>query len=508
MDNNAILYLKNISKNFPGIRALIDVNFSINKGEIVSLVGENGAGKSTLMRIIAGLLSPDEGEIYINGELVRISNAAIADKLKIGIVHQEPTLVPGMSVYANIFLGREITAKWGILDFKKMKKESMKILDTIGFKLNVNELVGNLSLVEKEVVEIAKAMLFNPKYLILDEVTAPLGVVEANHLFKLIMELKNKGLAIIFISHRLNEVIKLSDRVVVLRDGKVEGELDNKNRDIRERDLIDLMLGEKKFERVKKEEETNGLKIVVLEARNFTRKPYFENISFKLHKGEILGFAGLKGSGITEMLRAIYALEGNDDGEIHFKEKKVKILDPKQALDNGIGMVTNDRQKEGLALERTVEENISISSLDFLANKWTFLKIPTIKKFAKNYMAKLEIKAKSYNQDVLNLSGGNQQKVVIAKLLLKGLDMIMFDEPTRGIDVNAKNEIYKILLELKKNDRGIIITSPEIPELLNICDRIIVVSMGKIVEEVNSYSDYFNENSILEMMHAVASYDG
>jgi ABC-type sugar transport system ATPase subunit len=506
MSDNAILYLKNISKTFPGIRALRNVSFSLNKGEVVSLVGENGAGKSTLMRVIAGLLSPDEGEIFIEGELVKITNAAIADKLKIGIVHQEPTLVPGMSVYANIFLGREIVTKWGTLNFKKMKKDSMKILDTIGFKLNVDELVGHLSLVEKEVVEIAKAMLFDPKYLILDEVTAPLGVDEANHLFELILELKAKGLAIIFISHRLNEVIRLSDRVVVLRDGKVVGELDNKA-NITERDLIDLMLGDKKFERAKKAEIKKGKKIPVLEASNFNKKPYFENINFKLHKGEILGFAGLKGSGITEILRTIYALETRDSGDIHFNGQKIKIRDPKQALDKGIGMITNDRQKEGLALERNIEENMSISSLDFLTNKMTFLKVRTIKHYARTYIAKLEIKARSFKQEALNLSGGNQQKVVIAKLLLRGLELIMFDEPTRGIDVNAKNEIYKILLELKKDNKGIIITSPEIPELLNICDRIIVVSMGRIVEEVESNSGDFNEKSILEKMHSVKSYD-
>ena len=500
MDKNSILYLDKISKSFPGVNALSDVNFAINSGEIVSLVGQNGAGKSTLMSIVAGLISPDSGEIFIEGEFVRITNAAIADKLNIGIVHQEPTLVPSMSVSVNIFLGREILTKYGSLNFQYMRKESMRILDIIGFKINPDELIENLSLVEREVVEIAKAMLFSPKILILDEVTAPLGVEVVEHLFKLILELKNKGIAIIFISHRLNEVIKLSDRVVVLRDGKIVGELNNKEK-IYEKDLISLMLGRKSFE-VSKRVELKGVeKESIFKVKNLSKKPYFEDISFELFKGEILGFAGLKGSGITEILKTIFGLYKKENGDIFIKGQKLNVLNPKEAMRFSIGMVTNDRQKEGLALIRSIEENITISSLDFLTNKLTFLRSKNLKQAAKNYIFKLEIKSKSLNQEVLYLSGGNQQKVVIAKLLLRGLDIIMFDEPTRGVDVNAKNEIHKLLISLKEDGKSVIIASPEIPELLNICDRIIIVSSGEIRKDINYYSDSFNEASILEEMH-------
>lgn len=501
MDNNSILYLNKISKSFPGVNALSDVNFSIKSGEIVSLVGQNGAGKSTLMSIIAGLITPDDGEIYIEGEFVRITNAAIAEKLNIGIVHQEPTLVPSMSVSVNIFLGREVLMKYGSLNFQYMRKESMRILDVIGFKINPDELVENLSLVEREVVEIAKAMLFSPKILILDEVTAPLGAEVVENLFKLIIELKNKGIAIIFISHRLNEVIKLSDRVVVLRDGKVVGELNNKEK-ISEKDLINLMLGGKRFEVSKRDSATGIPKESVFEVKNLTKKQYFKNISFELYKGEIIGFAGLKGSGITEILRTIFGLEKKNEGEIFFKKEKLNILNPKSAMHYSIGMVTNDRQKEGLALIRSIEENINISSLDFLSNKLTFFRPKTLKQTAKNYITKLDIKSRSYNQEVLYLSGGNQQKVVIAKLLLRGLDIILFDEPTRGVDVNAKNEIHKLLAELKREGKSIIISSPEIPELLSICDRIFIVSMGEIIKKIDYSSTSFNEANILEEMHA------
>ena len=502
MNNEALLSLKFISKSFPGVKALSNIDFSINEGEIISIVGQNGAGKSTLMSIIAGLQLPDEGEIYIDGKKVIISNAAIADGLRIGIVHQEPSLVSTMSVFSNIFLGREKLRSKVFLNFKKMKTESTRIMRQIGFNINPNSLIEDLNLVEREVVEIAKALLFNPRILILDEVTAPLGIQEVKNLFKLIRELKNKGIGIIFISHRLNEVIELSDKIVVIRDGKKVSELKQED-NISEKEIIRFMLDDRTIEnlQINSSDRKGSDSRNLLRVSNLTKNGLFNNINFELQGAEIIGLAGLKGSGVSEILRTIFGLIKKDSGTIFFKEEKINIKNPQIAMQKGIGMITNDRHKEGLALIRSIEENITISSLDRLSNKISFLKPGLLKSESKIFVDSLKIKLKSLTQEVMFLSGGNQQKVVLAKLLLKDLQVIIVDEPTRGVDVDAKNEIHKFLLKLKEDNKGILITSPEIPELLKVCDKIIVISMGEIVRIINRDDSNFSEHDILEIMH-------
>jgi len=492
--------MKGISKAFPGVQALKSVDFLLRKGEVVSLIGQNGAGKSTLVSIIGGIYLQDDGKISIDGKPVNISNPAVAEELGIGMVHQEPTLVPNMNISANVFLNRELLHKGMFLDFRSMNEQTINVLNQLGFKLDPETLIEDLRLVEKEVVEIAKAMLVKPRILILDEVTAPLNTDEADHLFNLVCELKSKGMAIIFISHRLTEVVQISDRIVILRDGRNVGEL-LREQDPSEKDIIALMLGQNAFET---HVDTGSIGFdgeKVLSVANLSKKGFFEGMNVDLHAGEIVGMAGLKGAGITEFMKAIYGALGTDAGQIFVRGGLVGIKKPADAIKHGIGMLTNDRQKEGLALQRGVEENITISSLDILSNKLKFFRTRSLGIQAAKLIKSLSIKTPSLRQEVMNLSGGNQQKVVLAKWLLRNLDFILIDEPTRGVDVKTKTEIYKLLIELKKAGKAILLASPEILELISICDRILVVDSGRIIKEVQRGSASFNEGSILEIMH-------
>ena len=421
-----LLLLKGVYKEFPGVKALKGVNFTLEKGKIVSLVGTNGAGKSTLSSIIAGIYCPDQGQILIEGKDVTISNPKVAEELGIGIVHQEPTLVPTMTVVENIFLNNEIIRKGVILDLSRMKKESEEVLGFLGFHINVDKEVEELTLVEKEIVEIAKAMLLKPRILILDEVTAPLNKDEVDHLFKIIKDLRTSGMGIIFISHKIQEILEISDSIMVFRDGENVGEL-IVTEELSEKEVISLMLGVNLNEDIDATEKVpefakgdHLLKLVSL-----SRKGSFEDVSFTLEKGEIIGFAGLKGSGITELFQSLQGIIAFDNGEMYVKENRVKFKNPKDGINYGIGMITNDRQKEGLALGQDVKDNIVISSLDYLCNKFKIINSKKLKDNAQEYVKALSIKTPSLNQLVQNLSGGNQQKIVIAKWLLRNLDIIL-----------------------------------------------------------------------------------
>jgi ABC-type sugar transport system ATPase subunit len=391
-----------------------------------------------------------------------------------------------------------------VLDFKRMNTESEAIIARLGFRIDPNALVGQLALHEREVVEIAKAMLLNPRILILDEVTAPLDEEKVEHLFSLIAELKRQGMAVIFISHRLKEIVKCSDRIIVIRDGRKVGELhasDNPS----QKEIISLMLGKRQCA-----DDTDldasfachsieGTKL--LEVCRLSRGRTYKDISFNLHCGEIVGFAGLKGSGITEVFKSVYGLLKSDGGEIRRNGDKLIVRAPSDALACGIGMITNDRQKEGLALIRNIVENITIASLSRFKGQSMFLNSKKMRQSAQKLRTDLDIKTPSLGQEVLFLSGGNQQKVVIAKWLLKGLDILLIDEPTRGVDVRTISEIHRLLARLKDDGKAIAVTSPEISELLTICDRILVVASGRIVAEVGNESKDFNEAFILEAMH-------
>jgi ABC-type sugar transport system ATPase subunit len=505
METLALLQLKGISKAFPGVQALKAVDFSVRRGEVVSLVGQNGAGKSTLVSIIGGIYSHADGDILIDGRNVRISNPAVAEELGIGLVHQEPTLVGNMTVAANVFLNREHLRKGLFLDFRLMNENTVRVLESLGFSLDPDLLVENLRLVEKEVVEIAKAMLLKPRILILDEVTAPLNADEANHLFKLVCELKAQGMAIVFISHRLKEVIQISDRIVVLRDGKNVGEL-RREQNPSEKQIINLMLGQTGFESLVGGDEVQAGRDTLLSVRGLSRQGLFDDVSLDLQAAEIVGLAGLKGSGITEFMKGLFGALRIDGGETLVKGVPVEIKNPMDAIHHGIGMLTNDRQKEGLALQRGVEENMTISSLDALSNRFKFFRARVLNSHAAGLAKSLEVKTPSLKQEVQHLSGGNQQKVVIAKWLLRNLDIILIDEPTRGVDIKTKTEIHRLLAGLKKEGKGMILFSPEIPELLGICDRILVVVSGRIVSEIRRGDPRFREADILELMH-VDRYD-
>lgn len=504
MMDKKLLIAKGIDKSFSGVPVLKKVNLDINAGEVVSLIGMNGAGKSTLFNVIAGVHEKDGGEIYIDGELAKIQTPNDAERYGVSMVHQEPTLCENMRVYENIFLNNELK-KGMVLDRAKMMQESRRILDYLGFTVDVTELAENLSLVEKGVVSIAQAMLMDPKILILDEVTAPLNQKEVEHLFEVINTLRDKGMGIIFISHKIKEIITISDRVCVLKDGENVGTFDKKEGELNEGAIIRLMLGETEGWHSEYSEKDLSGEIrgePQLELRHLSREGQFEDISLSLHKGEIIGMAGLKGAGITELMLSVFGVIQPDSGEIIKDGAPVEVKTPKQAIRQGICMVTNDRQKEGLALELSIEENVAVASLGKLRAKGGFVSQKSISQSAKQFTDKLSVKMTGLKQIVQFLSGGNQQKVVIAKWLLNNADVIMVDEPTRGIDVSAKNDIYDLLLEEKKDGKSILMFSPEIRELLNVCDRIVVVSMGKLVCEINKGDSRFNEAEVMECMHS------
>lgn len=499
MSTQYLLELRNITKKFPGVLALDRVNFHLKKGEIVSLMGANGAGKSTLSNIISGVEIPTEGEILVDGKKVSISDANIAEELGIEMVHQEPTLVANMTVTNNIFLNRELK-KGFILDMTKMREEVLRIFDLLGFRVDPDKKVIQLSLVEKTAVEIAKALLSRPRLLILDEVTAPLDDREVDRLFEVMRELKRQGIAMIFIDHKIQEIVRIVDRVSVLRDGKNAGELEGK--EVTERSIIDRMLGtDGKFVTAINDHANTTEAETVLQVEKLTYKNYFHEVSFSLKKGEILGFAGLKGSGITELFKTIFGLLPGYMGKIVIHETEETCKKPQESIRHGIGLISNDRQKEGLALIRSVKENITISAIKNFRYKIGLINEKSQSKTAQQFIKMLQIKTPSDNQLVRNLSGGNQQKIVIAKWLAKNLEILMFDEPTRGVDIKAKNEIYKLIIEQKQQGKAVMVTSPEIPELMRICDRILIVVQGKIVDIVEKNENAFAENIILEKIN-------
>jgi ABC-type sugar transport system ATPase subunit len=495
---------KNIYKSFPGVKALKGVDFVLRTGEIVSLIGTNGAGKSTFCNIIAGIYEHDEGEILIGGKPVRITSPNVAEGYGIGIVHQEPTLVPQLTVTENMFLGKEKLKKGQLLDFEGMKRESMKTLEALGFHLDVTRKVSTLTLVEKEIVGIATSMLLDPKILMLDEVTAPLNLHETEYLFTVIRDLKKRGIGIIFISHKIRETLQISDRVVVFRDGQKVSEMDV-GPHLTERHIISPMLGETithDIENVAHSEYRPEASEVLLEVRDLKKTGAFRGIHFTLHRGEIVGFAGLKGAGVTDLFYSLQGATRFDSGEVWLEGERVAFATPQKGIARGVGMVTNDRQHEGLALQLDVQDNITISSLYKLLTGLRLLDLKKIAEKAEEYVKKLSIKTPSIRQSVGNLSGGNQQKIVIAKWLLRDMNVLIVDEPTRGVDVKAKSEIYRLLIKQKEEGKGILVYSPETRELLNICDRILIAVEGRIIGEVRRGTEHFNEAHILEVVHA------
>ena len=471
-----VLNMKNISKAFPGVLALDNVNFDLKKGEVHALLGENGAGKSTLIKILSGLITLDSGAIYINGKTVDIKDINDSAGLGISTIHQELVLAGNMCVADNIYMGREFTTKkLCLVDNKMMRAEAQKILDRIGVNIDPLMKVSNLSTAQQQVVEIAKALSVNAQIMVMDEPTSSLTKHEVEKLLRIVENLKNNGVSVIYISHRLEEIFSLADRVTVLRDGKYIGTKDihETSRD----ELIKMMVGRevKKYYSHHKitSEET------IFEVRNLTTVDKLKNVSLELKKGEILGISGLVGAGRTELAKAIFGIDSIKSGEIYLEGKRVNFKSPSDAIKNGIVLVPESRKEQGLILIKDVGFNITLCVLE------SFMKLIKIdknkqKELISDSINRLSIKTYSDKQEVSNLSGGNQQKVVIAKWLATKPKVLILDEPTRGIDVGAKAEIYKIMNDLASSGVSIIMISSELPEIINMSDRVYIMHEGEI----------------------------
>jgi len=479
-DSQSILKLSSITKKFPGVLALDQVDFELKKGEVHALVGENGAGKSTLIKIISGVHKRDGGSIELKGEEVNIKGPGHSRKLGISVIYQEFNLVPYLSIAENIFLGREEMKGNTVINKKEMYKKSRDILHDLGINLDPDTMIADLGVAMQQMVEIAKALSMDSDIIIMDEPTAALGENEIEELFKTIENLKKKDISIIYISHRLKELWEVADRVTVFRDGQyiATHPISETDKDL----LINEMVGRELKEQFPPRKAKIGNKI--LEVKNLETKELLKNISFSLNKGEILGFAGLVGSGRTELMRCIFGADPKESGKIMINNQEVEIQNPQDAIEKGIGFITEDRKQQGLVLVRSVRENISLTDLSQVMNGIVLQKDKD-KKLAEDYIKKLNIKTPGSEQEVKYLSGGNQQKVVLAKWLIRDTRILIFDEPTRGIDVGAKKEVYSLMNQLAENGVGIIMISSELPEILGMSDRIMVMNHGEIAGKLD-----------------------
>jgi ribose transport system ATP-binding protein len=480
-DQAIVLEMRGIAKTYPGVRALDGVDFQVRAGEVHALVGENGAGKSTLMKILAGAQSKDSGTIVIEGKPAHIDSPQAAMALGVSIIYQEFNLVPYMSAAENIFLGREPRASVpGLVNFSKMYSDAQAIIDRLGVKLNVRTAVNRLSVAQQQMVEIAKATSRESRIIAMDEPSATLTDHELENLFTLIKSLKEQGVSIIYISHRLEEIFQIADRVTVLRDGELVATKDVKDTD--REDIIQMMVGRELKEKIPKKPAPIGE--VALSVEHLQRAGAIEDVSFEVRKGEILGIAGLVGAGRTEVARAIFGADPIDGGTIRIDGKVVDVRSPRDAISMGIGLVTEDRKALGLVLGMVVRENISLANLDSLATLG-FVSRRRERDVANRYIADLLIKTPSMEQTVQNLSGGNQQKVVLAKWLFTESKVLIFDEPTRGIDVGSKVEIYQLMNRLVDSGVAIIMISSELPEVMGMSDRILVMHEGRLAGELS-----------------------
>lgn len=478
MLNEYMLIMEKITKSFPGVRALSNVDLKVKKGEVHALMGENGAGKSTLMKILMGIYKHDDGEITFNGKKLEVLRPRDALNAGISMIHQELSPLPDMSIAENLFLGRELS-NCLFLSKKKMIRQSDDIIKQHGMKdIKSAMLMKNLSVAKMQMIEIIKASLYKSKLIVMDEPTSSLSNDEVIDLFKLIGVLKNEGVSIIYITHRMEEVFKLADSATVLRDGETVGYDSIKNID--EQKLIKMMIGRELNHIFPKEKSNIG--DIAFEVKNLTRNGVFDNVSFNVKRGEILGIAGLVGSGRSEIVRAIFGIDKIDSGEIYIDKKKISIKKPIDAIKNGIALVTEDRKELGLVLCRSIIDNINLPNLDMIS-KTEFVKRKKEKYISNDVAQSLSIKMSSILQIVENLSGGNQQKVVIAKCLIRKPKIFILDEPTRGIDVGSKSEIHRLMSNLACEGMAVIMISSEMPEILGMSDRIIVVGEGKIKGE-------------------------
>lgn len=473
-----ILELRNITKNYPGVKALDHVSAVFNSGETHAIMGENGAGKSTLIKIISGAVQPNGGTIIFEGKEYTSMNPTLTKKLGIGVIYQEFNLVPELSIAENIFLGRKLTAGPTINE-KQMNEKAKVLMDRFGLNMDVTMPVKNLTVAYQQLVEITKAISNDVKVLIMDEPSAPLTNREIDVLFGIIEKIKKQGVAIIYISHRIEEIFRISDRVTIMRDGTY---IDTKlTADTNTSELISLMVGRKLEEQYPTIEKTIGE--TVFEVRDLCT-PVLKHVSLHVRKGEILGLAGLVGAGRTETARAIFGADPVKHGEIVLHGEVVRIRRPRDAINAGIALIPEDRKKQGVQMGMTIRENISFIFIRKLS-RFGVVNMKKDRELSKDFIRKLNIRTPSMEQQTNNLSGGNQQKVVLAKSLSGKSDVIIFDEPTRGIDVGAKQEIYILMNQLAQDGMAIIMISSDMPELLGMSDRILVMHEGQISGELN-----------------------
>lgn len=478
--NKTILEMKKIEKRFSGVHALNGVDFELRSGEVHALMGENGAGKSTLMKILCGIYKADSGEIICFDKKCDFNSVKDSQDIGISIIHQELNQVNDLTVAKNIFLGREKLKHGCFIDDKQMEYDAQKLLDYVGVNMNPQEKISSLTVGQQQMVEIAKAFSYDSKILILDEPTTALTEPETEELFKIMKDLKSKGIGMIYISHRMDEIRKISDKVTVMRDGEYIGTV--KTAEVTDEEIIKMMVGRKITSRRKEESSVKKNSPVVLEVRNLNSCEKLKDISFYLRKGEILGFSGLMGAGRTELARAICGADKFNGGEILINGKSVTIKNPADAVNKGICYLSEDRKRYGLLLNKNVAENTLLSSLENYS-EFGFINDKKANRDAKTENEKLKTKTPSLRECVKNLSGGNQQKVIIARWLLKNSDIFIFDEPTRGIDIGAKSEIYDLIEQLSLNGKSIIVISSELSEILSISDRVVVMCEGRITKE-------------------------
>ncbi|HAO3470253.1 TPA: sugar ABC transporter ATP-binding protein [Escherichia coli] len=482
--SETFLQMKHITKRFPGVLALNDVQFSLRRGEVHALLGENGAGKSTLMKILSGVYQPDEGEMIFEDKPVSFSDPLSAQNVGITIIHQEFNLFPELTVEENIFIGREFCKKnrWR-LDEKQQRQATIEILQKLNLAIKPDTLVADLTVAQQQMVEIAKAISVNARILIMDEPTAALTETEIESLFRVTRLLKEQGTGIVYISHRLEELALIADRATVMRDGQYISTVDYEC--VKISDLIAMMVG-RDLGNIYPRREALQQRIPVLEVNGLTRKGVLNDINFTLYRGEILGFAGLMGAGRTELARAIFGADSIDSGTLKLNGKETVIKDISDAIQQGISYLTEDRKKEGLALNLSVERNIMLGNYPEYSDRFGNVDSRRCQQTSEEQVKALRIKTPNLEQAALNLSGGNQQKIIIARWVCKDTDILIFDEPTRGIDVGAKLEIYELMNRLVAKGKSIIMISSELPEVLGMCDRILVMRSGRITGELSA----------------------
>lgn len=474
MDGNTLLKMNNIHKRFPGVYALNGINFELRKGEVHGLLGENGAGKSTLIKVLGGIYALDEGEIFIEDKKVNIHDVQSAHTYGVAIIHQELVLVPHMTVAENIFLGREPKVA-GFVNKNKMNQEAQVLLDTYEMNINAEDLISDLTIAQQQMVEIVKAISFNSKILVMDEPTSSISDKEVAFLFETMRTLTKKGVGIIYISHKMSELDEICDRVTVLRDGIYVGTAVVK--DVKKDDLIKMMVGRELSNYYTRD--YRSTEQVILTCQDIDDGKMVKGASFYLRKGEILGFAGLVGAGRSELMKCVFGLTKNYKGDIVLENQKIKITSPTEAMKNGIALVPENRKQEGLYRIQSVRYNLTIEVLSQFI-KGIFVDSKKENDITQKYIDMMDTKTPTLDQEMENLSGGNQQKVMIGRWLAMRPKILILDEPTRGVDVHAKAEIYSIMNDLVKEGMSIIMISSELPEIINMSDRVYVMADGRV----------------------------